>query len=369
MYFVQEMCGRIGMVTGKGLSRVLKENYSKKLLWFCVAILLIANTVNVGADLGAMAASGQLVIGLPYWAWLVIITAITLILQVFVPYPTYARFLKYLTFSLFAYIVTVFIVKQNWSVVLASTFMPSISYSKEYLLNIVALLGTTISPYLFFWQADEEVEEELEHHKVGVLVKSAPKINEKDIRHMREDTVSGMFFSNLVMFFIITTTASTLNGNGITQIETASQAAAALKPFAGDFAFLLFTLGIIGTGLLAVPVLSGSASYAICEGMGWKNGLSRKFHQAKYFYIIIIISTLMGLLVNFLPIKPFELLYYTAVLNGVCAPPLLFMLLVISNNKKIMGDHTNTRISNIFGVVITIVMTVASLILLYTMVS
>jgi NRAMP (natural resistance-associated macrophage protein)-like metal ion transporter len=366
MTVVQEMCGRIGLVTGKGLSGVIRKHYSKKVLYIAVFILLFANTINIGADLGAMAAAGQLVFGLPFAFWLIFMTLVMLILEVFVSYKVYSRILKYLTFSLFAYIITAFVVKLDWGEVFTATVVPNITFSKEYLLNIVAILGTSISPYLFFWQADEEVEEEVAEHKIRGFGLGKPKINGGDIHKMRIDTFIGMFFSQAVMFFIITTAAATLGKNGINQIETASQAAEALRPFAGDFAFLLFAAGIIGTGLLAVPILAGSASYALSEGFGWKAGLYRKVSQAHGFYGVITIATLAGLLINFTPIQPFQLLYYTAVLNGICAPPLLVLILLISNNKKIMGEYTNTKVSNIMGWFITAVMFAASLALLAT---
>jgi NRAMP (natural resistance-associated macrophage protein)-like metal ion transporter len=364
MASVQEMCGRIGMTTGMGLARVIKTHYSKWLLYFAVFVLFFINTVNIGADLGAMAASAQLIFNLPFIFWLVLITAITISLEIFIPYPIYARILKYLTFSLFAYIITVFIVKQDWFKILKSTVVPSISFSKDYLLNVVAILGTTISPYLFFWQADEEVEEEIEHHKIASMGRGKPHISMKDIKELRIDTVLGMLFSNLVMFFIIVTAASTLNAHGIKNIQTADQAAQALKPIAGQFAFLLFAAGIIGTGLLAVPILAGSASYAISEAFGWKAGLGKRFSQARGFYLVIAISTFLGLLFNFSPIPPFQMLYYAAVLNGISAPILLVLILRIANNKKIMGERTNSKFSNIMGWSITLVMLLASLFLL-----
>ena len=363
MTVVQEMCGRIGLVTGKGLARVIKDNYSKKILYFSVILLLIANSINIGADLGAMAASGQLLIGIPFSVWLILITATTLILEIFVPYRLYSKFLKYLTLSLLAYIIVVFTVQQDWKQIVLSTLIPSFSFNKDYLLNIVAVLGTTISPYLFFWQANEEVEEEIDHHKVNKLG-GIPKLSKRDIHSMRLDTVLGMFFSNLAMFFIITTTASTLHIHGITDIQTADQAAQALRPFAGDFAFLLFAAGIIGTGLLAVPVLAGSASYAVSETFNMKAGLYRKFNKAKGFYGVIIAATLIGLLINFTPIQPFQLLYYTAVLNGIVAPPLLVIIMLIGRNKKIMGEHVNSNFSNILGWLITILMGIAGIALI-----
>ncbi len=367
MAVVQEMCGRIGLVTGNGLSGVIKRFYSKKVLYSAVFILLLANIINIGADLGAMAAAGQLVFGLPFAFWLIIMTAIMLFLEIFVSYKVYSKILKYLTFSLFAYIITAFVVKMNWGEVARSTFIPNIEFNKAYLLNIVAILGTTISPYLFFWQADEEVEEEISAHKIRGFGKGTPRIDGTDIRKMRIDTIIGMFFSNAVMFFIIITAASTLGKNGITHIDTAAQAAEALRPFAGDFAFLLFALGIIGTGLLAVPILAGSASYALSEAFSLNEGLSNKFKQAHGFYGIIAVATLLGLLINFSPIKPFDLLYYTAILNGVCAPPLLILIMIITNNKKIMGEHTNGMFSNVLGWTITGLMTLASIGLLISL--
>lgn len=361
MTVVQEMCGRIGIVTGKGLAGVIRKHYSKKILGFAILILVIANTINIGADLGAMAAAGRLVVDIPYIVILLVLTLVTILLEVFVSYRVYAKFLKYLTFALFAYVFTTLIIKQDWTRVLAATFLPSISLSKEYLMNIVAILGTTISPYLFFWQAGEEVEEEVAEKKLYQMGKGIPLVTKSDISTMRIDTVIGMFFSNLVMWFIIVTTASTLNANQIFTIETADQAALALKPLAGDFAFILFTLGILGTGLLAVPVLAGSASYAISEAFGWKEGLYRKFNKAHGFYGVIIAATIIGLLVNFTPIKPFQMLYYTAILNGICAPPLLLLIILIGNNKNIMGSHTNSKFSNLLGLIIMLIMSAASI--------
>lgn len=364
MTAIQEMCGRIGMVTGEGLAGVIRKYYVKPLLYIAVLLLLIANTINIGADLGAMAASGQLVLHLPFGAVLFSMTALTLVLEVFVSYNVYAKFLKYLTFSLFAYIITAFVVKQDWINVLRTTFVPSFSFTKDYLFNIVAILGTTISPYLFFWQAGEEVEEEVEKGRLRSMGAGVPRVTKRDIREMRLDTVVGMFFSNLVMWFIIITTASTLSVHNITKIETADQAAQALKPFAGDFAFLLFALGIIGTGLLAVPVLAGSASYALSEAFGWKEGLYRKFTQAHGFYGVITVATIVGLSVNFTPIKPFTLLYYTAVLNGIAAPPLLVMILIIANNRKILGERVNGMWLNVLGIATVMVMSAAVVALL-----
>lgn len=363
MIVIQEMCGRIGMVTGKGLSGVIRKHYSKGVLYAAVTLLLFANIVNIGADLGAMASSAKLVLGAPFIILLIGIAVSIVTLEIILPYKKYARVLKYLTLSLLAYIVTAFVVRQDWTAVLRYTLVPHFEASKEYMLNIVAFLGTTISPYLFFWQADEEVEEEIEHRKILIKKEISPRITEKDVRAMGWDTAAGMIFSNFITFFIILTTAATLGRFGITDVSTADQAAQALKPLAGNFAFLLFTLGVIGTGLLAVPVLAGSASYALSEAMGWRSGLYLKFNRAKAFYIIIILATLIGLLINFSPIPPFKMLYYAAALNGVIAPPLMILILLIANNKSIMGEHVNSLGRNILGWSITFIMTAASVLL------
>lgn len=360
MTVIQEMCGRIGLVTGKGLAGVIKRHYSKRVLYCSVFILLLANTINIGADLGAMAASAQLLFNIPFFVLLIGITAICLLLQIFIPYRTYANILKYFTFSLFAYIITAFIVKQDWLMIFKSTIIPELTFNKTYIFNLVAILGTTISPYLFFWQASEEVEEEVEAGRLKSMGAGIPKFTKRDIRDLRVDTVVGMFFSNLVMFFIIMTTASTLGAHGIADIQSADQAAQALRPLAGEFAYLLFTAGIIGTGLLAVPVLAGSAAYAFSETFGWKEGLYRKFKQAHAFYGVIIVATLVGLLINFSSIPAFKMLYYTAMLNGICAPPLLILIMLISNNKKVMQNYTNGKVSNILGWSITVIMSIAA---------
>lgn len=364
MIAVQEMCGRIGLVTGKGLAGVMRHHYPRWLLYICVGLLVFANTVNIGANLGAMAASANLLIDIPFYPLLVVFTGLVLGLQIFVPYEKYASYLKFLTFSLFAYVITVFIVKQDWNEIFISTITPSISLNSEVVMNIVAILGTTISPYLFFWQASEEVEEEVEHKKLRMMGQGIPRVYKKDIKDLRIDTIFGMFFSNLVMFFIMITSASTLHKNGILSISTADQAASALRPVAGDFAFLVFALGIIGTGLLAVPVLAGSGSYAVSEVFGWKEGLYRKFHNARKFYGVIIAATLIGFVVNLTPIEPFQMLYYSAVINGMIAPVILILILFVANNKKIMGKYTNSKTSNILGITITVFMFVSACFLL-----
>ena len=367
MISIQEMCGRIGMVTGMGLAGVIKKHYGRKILLGSILLLAITNIINIGADLGAMAASLQLVIPMPFVIALTILSIVTIITEVFVPYPTYVGVLKYLALTVFAYIIAAFAIHQDWGLIFKATLIPHIDWTKEYILNITAMLGTTISPYLFFWQADEEVEEELLSGKLKTMGKGVPKIGNQDITQMRTDTVIGMFVSNLVTFFIIITAASTLGAHGITNITSAAQVAGSLVPFAGKFASLLFTLGIVGTGLLAVPVLAGSAAYAISEMFGWKEGLGKKFSQARGFYLVIILSTLIGLLVNISPINPITMLYYSAILNGLLAPPLMILILCIGNNKTILGEKVNGKLGNILGVIITVIMSSLTLYFLSTL--
>jgi NRAMP (natural resistance-associated macrophage protein)-like metal ion transporter len=368
MAVMQEMCGRIGLVTGKGLGGAIRKGYGRGPLYFAVLLLLIANTINIGADLGAMASAAQLVLHVPFIVLLLGTTALILTLEILLSYQAYAKVLKYLTIALFAYVVTALFIKQDGGLILRSTFVPTISLNKDYLTNIVAILGTSVSPYLFFWQAGEEVEEEVKKGQISQMGAGNPRLSRQDVREMRIDTAVGMFFSNLVMWFVVITMASTLHQKGQLHVATADQAATALKPFAGNFAFLLFALGIVAAGMLAVPVLAGSASYAISEAMGWREGLYRKFTHAYGFYAVIIFATLIGVLVNFSPIKPFQMLYYSAILNGMCSPPLMIVILLIGNNRKIMGKYTNSRLSNIGGIIVTAAMVVATLGLLVSLV-
>lgn len=370
MTAVQEMCARIGLVTGTGLSSIVRRHYPRPILYFSVSLLLIANTINIGADLGAMAASLEMVFKIPFLFWLIAITILTVSLEVFISYKQYAKFLKWLTLSLFSYILVAFVVKQDWLAILQSIIIPRISFEKAYLLNIVAILGTTISPYLYFWQADEEVEEEVEEGKVRSMESTEkPKVSASEIRHMHTDVAAGMFLSNLVMAFIIITTASTLHDSGILDINSAPQAAQALAPIAGNFAYILFAMGIVGTGMLAVPVLAGSAAYAFSEAFGWREGLERKFSRAKGFYSIIIISTLVGLAINFLGINPIKALYYAAIANGLIAPPLLILIVLIGSNPKIMGDKKNGTWSNLLGILTVVIMGICAIALVYSLLS
>ena len=283
------------------------------------------------------------------------------VLEVFVTYKTYSKILKYLALTLFAYVFTAFIVKLDWGIIVKNTVFPHIQFSKDYLLNIVAILGTTISPYLFFWQASQEVEEAIVDDKIQDIGVGTPAVSRKNVADMNWDTIIGMFFSQAIMFFIIITTAATLHAKGITNIETASQAAEALRPVAGNLAYLLFAAGIIGTGLLAVPILAGSSAYAVAETAGLKAGLSKKPGRAPTFYGVIAISTLIGMSISLLGINPIKALYYAAAFNGIAAPALMVLVILIANNKDIMGKFVNKRISNIAGWVIVLVMTIAAI--------
>ena len=336
MIAMQEISARIGIVTGKGLAGVLRIYSNKTALYLLVSMLVIANTINIGADLGAMAAVAQLIWDIPVWLYLIFFACILLFLEVFISYKKYAHILKWLTLSLLAYFVTALIVTNSWSDIGRSIIEANFSFDKNYLLIVVGFLGTTISPYLYFWQASEEIEE---------AVSPSPK----QVKLMRMDVFLGTLFSQATAFFIIITTALTLHANGITQIDSAVQAAQALVPLAGQFAALVFAIGIIGTGMLAIPVLAGSGAYAVAESFSWKEGLSLKYRQAKGFYGVIIASTIIGLLMNFIGINPMKALIYAAVVNGIAAVPLIALMVKIGADKKIMGRYTNSWFSNYFG--------------------
>ena len=359
MASIQEMCARIGLVTSHGLAGAIKNNYSKPVLYLMLLFSFPAIVMNIGADIAAMGAVGNLLfpsIKATYFS--IFFTLLLLILIIYLPYPKIASVLKYLCLVLLVYFAVPFLYKQDWVEVLKSTFIPTIKFDKYYIGILVAILGTTISPYLFFWQATMEVEDNknLKKHLV---------VNKRVIREMRQDVDFGMLFSNLTMFFIILTTGSVLFNGGVHQIDTVEQAAQALRPLAGNAAYLLFSLGIIGTGLLAIPVLSGSLSYIITESFGWKGGLDKKFNKAKAFYIIIAVSLLFGLSLNYIGISPIKALIYSAVLYGLTAPILIAIILHISNNKKIMGKNTNGKGSNILGFAALGLMTAAAVILIY----
>ncbi len=349
MAVVQEMCARIGVVTGHGLAANIRHNYPKWTLYLITSLLFIANTFNIGADLGVMAKGAQLI--LPSFNFILLIIgfgAISLLLQIFTTYARYAKYLKYLAFVLLAYIFSALLSNMNWHELAYHSFIPSITFSKEQIFLICGILGTTISPYLFFWQTSQEVEEENLRGRENEDNWHQP-VPKKEIRHIRSDVWSGMFFSNLVMFFIIAACANTLFIHGITNITSAADAALALRPLAGDLAFFLFAIGIIGTGMLAIPVLAGSTSYAISESFGWKHGLYRKLKEAYSFYGVIIVSIIIGIALNFIGLDPIKTLIYSAVANGLIAPIILFFIIRISNDKKVMGHYKNGKISSTIG--------------------
>jgi Mn2+/Fe2+ NRAMP family transporter len=360
MIAVQEMCARIGMTTGKGLAGVIRSHYSRPLLLIAVILLTIANIINIGADLGAMGQATSLISPLSFGVSLIIITAFTLASAIFIPYHLYARVLKYLAATVLSYMVAAFFIHQDWKAITFAVLIPHMEWSKDFLLNITAFLGTTISPYLFFWQADEEVEEEIEKKKIIAFGKGRPKLSRGDIHQMRTDTITGMFLSNLIAFFIIITASGTVTGGNHT-ITSAAELAESLRPLAGDFAVYLFAFGILGTGLLAIPVLAGAVAYAIAETFNLPLGLEKTFKQAVGFYGILSISILVGVLLNFINIDPILMLYYAAAVNGVLAAPLLVIILFVANNKKILGDNTNSTLSNILVTTTAIIMGIISL--------
>ncbi len=349
MGIVQEMCARIGLATGLGLAGNIRKNYSKKILYFCTVLLLFANVFNIGADLGAMAKSVELIFPkIPFVLLVFVFASFSLFFQIFISYKKYSQYLKYLTFVLFAYIITAFSVKIDWWNVLQNTFIPNFKFSKDMIILICAALGTTISPYLFFWQSSQEVEEQILHGENTEAIRRASNTMQ-DIKNMRIDVWSGMFVSNLVMFFIIAVCAATLYANGIVDIKSAEDAATALRPFAGDFTYILFTLGIVGTGLLAIPVLAGSASYAISESFGWKTGLYRKLKQATSFYGVIIFAMAFGIVLNFVGLDPIQTLIYSAIINGIISPFMIFFIVRLSSDSSVMGEFKNKRFTNFLG--------------------
>lgn len=362
MAVVQEMCARIGLVTGQGLAANIRHHYPRWVLYLCTLLLFVANTFNIGADLGAMAKATQLLFpNLSFILLVIFFTVLSLGLQIFSSYKSYSQYLKYLALILVAYIFsTLSISNLPWNEIFTNAITPTITFSKEKIFLICGILGTTISPYLFFWQTSQEVEEEILKGRVTIAERKTLTTG-KEIRNMRIDVWSGMFFSNLVMFFIITACAATLFTHGITNITTASDAAEALKPFAGNFAYLLFTLGIIGTGLLSVPILAGSASYAASECFGWKQGLNRRLKQASAFYGVIIIATTIGFLINFIGLDPIKVLIYSAVVNGLVSPVILVLIILLSSNKNIMGNLVNNRLTTFLGWVITFFMAAAGI--------
>ncbi len=350
MMGVQEACGRIGMVTGKGIAAIVKQHYNAKLLYAVVALVTVANVINIGADIGAMAAAATLIFPLPFAVWTLVFTASILFLEIFTTYKVYARILKWLALSLLAYPVTVFIVKMPWLTVFKATVIPHIELNFAFFFIITGVLGTTISPYMFFWQTSQEVEEVKERKW---LKKGKPQIRRSNITNMRIDNNAGMIISEITTWCILVVTGTVLHNSGVTDIQTSADAAKALEPLvhsfphAGYLSKLIFSVGIIGLGFLAVPILSGSAAYAVSEAVNWRSGLNLKLNKAHGFYGIITIATIIGLIINFVGINPVKALIYTAVFNGIASVPLIFLLIKISANPAIMGEYKSGLLSKV----------------------
>jgi NRAMP (natural resistance-associated macrophage protein)-like metal ion transporter len=367
MAVVQEMCARIGLVTGRGLASNIRLHFGRKILYLSTLLLFSANTFNIGADIGAMANAVQLLKPHFHFGILVIVLSIFILLvQVYTPYVRYARYLKWLALVLFAYIFSAILAHPNWGQVAKHTISPHIILNKKDLLLICAVLGTTITPYLFFWQTSQEVEEEIAAGQTTLKLRKGT--DKTELKKMRIDVWSGMLLSNLVMFFIIAACGTVLYSHGIRNITTAAQAAQALRPFAGNATYWLFAIGIIGMGLLAIPVLAGASAYAISESMGKRQGLSSKLRQGYAFYGVIIISMLVGLSLNFVGLNPIKALIYSAVLNGIVAPVILVLILLMASNKKIMGEWKNSKVSSTFGWLLTGLMGVSGLAAIYAIV-
>lgn len=334
---IQAICARIGATTGKGIAQNLRQHYSPWLLRGVVLLLLLANVINLGADLGAMGAVLALVLPGPILLYTVGFALLSVLLEVFLSYTQYARILKWATLSLFAYVGVLFVVDVPWNEAWRGILIPRFTFDRDHAMALVAIFGTTISPYLFFWQAGQEVEEQHRRHVKPLYI--SHRRAGVELKRIRTDTLVGMGFSHLVAMFIVIATAATLHANGVRDIESAAQAAEALRPIAGDFAFALFATGIIGTGLLAVPVLAGSAAYAVSEAFGWVEGLDRKPREAKAFYGAIVAAVIGGLALNFAEIDPMKALYWAAVVNGLLAPPLMVVTMLIARNRKVMGKY------------------------------
>jgi len=359
MAAIQFICAKIGMVSGVGLAGVLRKYYPRWVVVGAISFLFIANTINAGTDMGAIAAAVNLLV--PSWPPLVLVLPVAILIvtvQVLGSYKLIARAFKWLTLSLFAYIVAAFISRPPWAELLKATFIPPVRFDHEYLTTLVAIFGTTITPYLFFWQASQEVEEEL---KMGrTTLREREGASDRELRIAEIDVDAGMIFASAVFYFVVLASATTLHATGKTNIQTATEAAEALRPLSHGLATILFALGLIGSGFLAVPVLTSSSAYAICEAFKWRHGLDNKFHGARRFYLIISISTLLGVLITFLKIPAVKALFWTAVINGVLSPPLIVIIMLVSRSKKVMGKRTNGPLTNILGWLTAVIMTGAA---------
>jgi NRAMP (natural resistance-associated macrophage protein)-like metal ion transporter len=366
MAAIQEISARIGRVTGKGIAGNLREHYPRPVVIGLVLLLFVANTINLGADLGAMAAAVRLLLGGPAWLYIAGFAVLSVGLEVFMRYSRYVSVLKWLTLSLFAYVGVALVSHVPWAQVGAHLLIPHLQFNATYITLVVAVLGTTISPYLFFWQSAAEVEEVRERDGAKPLVR-APRQARPELARIRLDTILGMGLSNLVALFIVITTAATLHAHGVTDIQTSSQAAEALRPIAGPAAFVVFAVGIIGTGLMALPVLAGSVAYALGETFGWHVGLSRRLPRARAFYATIVIATVLGVGVNFTPLDPIKALFWSAVINGLAAPPVMIMTMLVARNTAAMGKFVLPRTLKVLGWASTAAMTLAAIAMLATL--
>jgi NRAMP (natural resistance-associated macrophage protein)-like metal ion transporter len=358
MVAVQLMCARLGLITGRGLAAVVRQRYPRWVVWGACLLLVVANTVNIGADLGGMSAAAQMVTGLPWYFWNPFFAVLLVVLLSFTSYRLMVRVLKWLTLVLFAYVFTAFVVHPDWHAVLHATLVPDLRWDSAYLSVLVGILGTSISPYLFFWQAAQEVEEERSQGRATLGQRKGA--TRAELTHARNDVVTGMFFSNFVMFFIILTTAATLHAHGNSHIATARDAAEALRPLAGPGAYWLFTAGLIGTGMLGVPVLAGSSAYAISEAMAWGASLDRKPKLAPKFYAVLTVAMLVGMGLNYAHLDSVKMLFWAAVLNGVLAPPLIVLILLLTSDPKVMGRDVNPTWLRVVGWICAGVMTLAA---------
>ena len=366
---IEAMCARIGIVTGRGLAANIRAHFSRKVLYSCALLMFMANAINIGADLGAMAKAVQLLApGLSFTILVIGFAVVGLGFQIYTPYKKYSKYLKWLALALLSYVVSAILAHLNWHMISHYALLPHIGFSKDELIILCAILGTTISPYLFFWQTSQEVEERVLKGKKTIKQRKS-NVTIRQIRGMRIDVWSGMFLSEAVMFFIIAACGGILFPHGITTIQSSAQAAEALRPFAGNATYWLFAVGIIGAGLLAIPVLAGSSSYTISESFGWKEGLYQKLGHASAFYGIIIISVLVGLGINFLGIDPIKALIYAAVINGLIAPVIMVLILKISSDKAIMGRWANSKLSSAVGWATTAVVALAGIGAIYALLS
>ncbi len=365
MAAVQLMCARLGMVTGRGLAGVVRRHYPRSVLWGACALLIVANVFNIGADLGGMAEASEMMTGIKAHYWTPFYTALIIALLFFSSYRQIARIFKWLTLILFAYVAAAFLARPDWGAVLRATLVPRVEWSSAFLATFVGILGTTISPYLFFWQASQEVEDD--RAKGKTTIKQREGSTDKELRVARTDVLTGMFFSNLVMYFIILTTAATLHAHGQTHIGTAREAAEALRPLAGNAAYLLFTLGLIGVGMLAVPVLAGSAAYAVAEARRWRGTLEDRPRDSRRFYAVVAVSMVVGLVLDFVGFNAVKMLFYAAVLNGVLAPPLIVLVILLTSRPDVMGKRVSSRPLRYLGWAAAAIMTAAAIGMFATM--